>query len=167
MTRPSWQPLTADHRIEFGRLLPSDRWRVVRQAEIPSVFPPAFRERLDSAIFVSTPAPNGGVYLAFSAHRVDLKARQIDIEPFGIAVDSMGPSESGVFLHHGDWLGRTTDAPDEFWDAVEESGIGDYFYSTPPSGQAEGSIHELPIGHRGAFEALIREIRSGSKFTTK
>ena len=123
------------------------------------IFPSRFRSRLDSAIMVSTPTSTGGIYLAYSASRVDFKDRKIDIEPFGLVLHSSGPDASGVFLHHGDWEGRTQPPPASFWDAMSESRICDYFYSNPPEGLRDGGIEQLPLGHRGAFDAIIRTIR--------
>ena len=160
MTKPNWFSLSVDQQDELGLIVPSSRWRIIPRTGLPSVFPETFRERIDSAIVVSTPTSTGGVYLAYSANRVDLKDRRIDIEPFGLIVHSTGPSTSGVFLHHGNWPGRTAEAPESFWDLVKESGIGDYFHSNPPDGRREGTIDQLSIGHRGAFDALIREIRA-------
>ena len=159
MTRPSWFQLSPVQYSELSLVVPSSTWRLIPQAELPSVFPPTFRQKIDSAIMVSTPTSTGGLYLAYSAHRVDFKARQIDIEPFGLVVHSSGQGTSGVFLHHGDWEGRTAPPPADFWDAVTETQLGDYFLSNPPAGLRAGSIQQLPRGHRGAFESVIKEIR--------
>jgi hypothetical protein len=159
VTKPSWLTLSADQQEELKLVVPSSRWRIIPGSELPSAFPDTFRARIDSAIVVSTPSSTGGVYLAYCANRVDFKDRSIDIEPFGLIVHSSGPSSSGVFLHHGHWPGRTGAAPPRFWDAVSESGIGEYFHSYPPDGRRDGTIDQLPIGHRGAFESVIREIR--------
>lgn len=140
--------------------MPSSRWRIIRGIELPTVFPNAFRAKIDSAVVMSAPTSTGGTYLAYSANRVDYKDRRIDIEPFGLIVHSSGPSSSGVFLHHGDWEGRTEPPPAEFWNVVADSGIGDYFHSNPPEGLREGTLDHLPRGHRGAFDAVIREIRA-------
>jgi hypothetical protein len=65
-------------------------WRVVAGRELPSVFPDRFRAKIDSALIIAAPTSTGGTYLAFSANRIDLKARALDIEPFGVIVHS-GP----------------------------------------------------------------------------
>ena len=98
--------------------------------------------------------------MVYSASRVDYKDQQIDIEPFGLIVHATGPSSSGAFLHHGNWEGRSEPPPAGFWDTVARSGIGDYFHSNPPAGLREGTLEQLPIGHRGAFDSLVREIRA-------
>src|SRR5579872_3050739 len=129
MPQPSWIPLTHEQKDEFSAIrdaLGSDpRYFVVPQEKIPSVYSPIFREKLDSALIMSSTGPQGTVFLGVNALRVDSKARAIDEEPFGVAILSTGHMESGVFLHHGDWPGRTrTVVPNGFWDAVVASGVG-------------------------------------------
>ena len=159
MAKPNWFSLSDDQQHELDKVALSPGWRILRGAELPSVFSSDFRARIDSAVVVSAPTSTGGTYLAYSANRVDYKDQRIDIEPFGLIVHSTGPSSSGVFLHHGNWEGRTEPPPAGFWDTVSQSGIGDYFHSNPPQGLREGTLEQLPKGHLGAFDALIREIR--------
>ena len=158
--KPNWFSLSDDQQKELDEIVPTSGWRIIRGTDLPTVFADTFRAKVDSAVVVSAPTSTGGTYLAFSANRVDYKDQQIDIEPFGLIVHASGPSSSGVFLHHGDWEGRSESPPLEFWDVVAQSGIGDYFHSNPPQGVREGTLEELPKGHRGAFDALIREIRA-------
>ena len=160
MTKPNWFSLSDDQQEELDKIVLSPGWRIICGTELPSVFPSDFRAKIDSALVLSVPTSTGGTYLAFSANRVDYKDQQIDIEPFGLIVHSTGPSSSGVFLHHGNWEGRTEPPPAGFWDTVARSGIGDYFHSNPPSGLREGTLEQLPKGHQGAFDALVREIRT-------
>jgi hypothetical protein len=157
--KPNWITLTAQEQAELDSCVGKAGWRIVPQSELPSVFPVAFREKLDSALLIASPTSTGGAYLAFSAHRIDFKDKAIDIEPFGLIVHSTGPSPSGVFLHHGNWPGRTENPPQRFWAEVLESGIGNYFHTNPPEGAVEGTLEQLPKGHRGAFNALVSEIR--------
>lgn len=157
---PNWRSLSDDQQTELDRVVPSSGWRIIRGSDLPSVFPPSLRLKIDSAVIVSAPTSTGGTYLVYIANRVDHKERQIDIQPFGLIVHSSGPSSSGVFLQHGNWKGRSESPPTEFWDSVDTSGIGDYFYSNPPEGLREGTLEQLPKGHRGAFDAIVREIRA-------
>lgn len=159
-TKPNWFTLSEDEQEELGDNVQSPGWRIVPSNQLRRVFPESFRQKIDSAVLLSVPTSTGGVYLAYSANRVDHKSRKIDIELFGLIVHSTGPSSSGVFLHHGDWDGRTESPPDGFWDTTSRSGIGDYFFSNPPAGLHEGTLGQLPKGHRGAFDALVREIRA-------
>ena len=139
MTKPSWLDLSSVQYEELRSVVPSSRWRLISRTELPSVFPRTFRQKIDSAVMVSTPTSTGGLYLAYSANRVDFKARQIDIEPFGLIVHSSGPSVSGVFLHHGDWEGRTTPPPPDFWDTVSANSVVDYFCLIRPRDFGKGA----------------------------
>ena len=130
------------------RLCPSDMsvpwYRVISQEQIPSVFPEAFRAKMDHAVIMGSGDASGKVFLVCNCHRVDRKALAIDQEPFAVVFDSDMPSESGVFIHHGDWQGRTeSEVPPEFWSHVDASGIGDYYPppSLPPN--SSGSLHDL------------------------
>ena len=155
MSKPSWLRLSRQQQDEFGQLVPSETWRRVSRDELPSVFSTTLRSKLDSAIMVSTISPQGVAYLAFSADRVDLKTESIDIEPFAIAMPFGEPPTTGLFLHHGTWPDRTVAAPDGLLEAIDQSGIGNYFLSHPPEGKVSGRLDELSRGHRGAFDALV------------
>ena len=157
--KPSWVRITPEQQEELGRCVPTPGWRIIPTSELPSVFPPAFREKIDSALVIATPTSTGGTYLAYTANRVDFKAQAVDIEPLGLIVHSTGPSSSACFLHHGNWEGRTESPPAGFWEDVQQSGIGDWFRANPPNGLVGGTMEQLPKGHRGAFDSLVREIR--------
>jgi hypothetical protein len=156
----SWFALTTEQRADLNRFMIPPGWRIVGQTGLPVLFPESLRSRIDSALAVAAPTSTGGTYLIFSALRPDVRHQAVDIEPFGLIVDSSGPSSSGVFLHHGEWPGRTQPAPPEFWDSVDRFGVGDYFFANPPQGKSEGSLDELPIEHKGAFGAIIRALRA-------
>ena len=157
---PNWINLSSTQRDELDRLVHAPGWRAVAGSELPSVFPDRFRARIDSALIIAAPTSTGGTYLAFSANRVDLKARALDIEPFGVIVHSSGPGPSGVFIHHGTWEDRTQYPPDAFWTGVSHSGVAQYFLASPPANRIAGPLTELPKGHAGAFEAIVHEIRA-------
>jgi hypothetical protein len=92
-----------------------------------------------------------------NALRVD--DQEIDQQPFGVIVSSSGASSSGVWLDHGNWLGRTFEPPPEFWDPVDGRAIGSYYYSSPPSGKREGSLDQLSGGHADAFAEITALLR--------
>jgi hypothetical protein len=158
MSKPSWIELSPEQQAEFGQLVPSETWRRVPREALPSAFPSSLRSRIDSAVMVSTMAPNGHVYLAYSADRVDLKDDSIDVEPFGVAMLYGRPPSSGLFLHHGSWPGRTAAMPDGLLEFIEQSQVGNYFLAHPPEGKVAGQLHELSRGHRGAFDEVVRRL---------
>lgn len=159
-TTPNWLTLSDDQQRELDGCVKSPGWRIIPGRDLPTVFPESFRQKVDSAVVVAAPTSTGGAYLAYSANRVDYRDQKIDIEPFGLIVHSTGASSSGVFLHHGDWDGRTESPPDGFWEVASRSGIGDFFRASPPEGLRQGDLDQLPKGHRGAFDAIVHAIRA-------
>ena len=135
---------------------------MLSQGSIPTVFPVDFREKLDSGVMIAAPTSSGGTYVVFNALRVDPRDRAVDQEPFAIIVHSTGAAASGMFLHHGDWEGRTEHPSREFWSQVDDSGIGNFFLANPPSGLSSGTLDQLSDGHREAFESAISYLRSSN-----
>jgi hypothetical protein len=88
--KPSWINLKSSQRDELDRLVRPPGWCLVSRSDLPSIFPHSLREKIDSALMIAAPTSTGGTYLAFSANRVDSKARAIDVEPFGVIVHSTG-----------------------------------------------------------------------------
>src|SRR5262245_14805458 len=158
--RPSWISLTSTEQAELHPFAMTPGWQLVSRESIPSVFPPEFRKKFDSAVVISAPTSSGGTWLVFNALRPDRPAGQIDQEPFAIIVNSSGADPSGMFLHHGKWRGRSQKPPHGFWAQVDESGIGNYFFANPRSGLTQGPLDQLPTGHREAFESATRHYRS-------
>ena len=96
-----WRPLSDEQRTEVEDLMPpKGSYRIWSQSQIPSIFSPSFREKMDSALAIATETSTGGTYLVAVASRVDFKDRAIDQEPFGIIVHSTGAGASRVFLHN-------------------------------------------------------------------
>jgi hypothetical protein len=164
---PSFIPLTADKAHEIKSLCPSDPsepwFKVIPQEQIPGVFPESFRAKLDHAVVMGSGDANGMVYLVINAQRVDQKATAIDQEPFGIVFDNGMPSESGVFIHHGGWHGRTeSGVPPAFWNHVAASGIGNYYPppSLPPD--SAGSLHDL--GSSSNLKAFNQTLKTMLEF---
>jgi hypothetical protein len=142
---------------EFARSSPG--WQVLSHQNIPLVFPETLRAKLDSVVAIVSGNPSGVTILVFNALRVEPKADAIDHEPFGIVVLQSGASTGGMFFHHGDWDGRTEQPPPGFWDITLASGVGNYFYTNPPSGTTSGPLETLPRGHANAFAAVAKRLQ--------
>ena len=87
----------------------------------------------------------------------------LDHEPFAVSVLSSGASTGGMFVHHGDWEGRSVAPPAGFWDKVQESGIGDYFLANPLSNSTGGALADLPTGHKNAFYRSVELLRQAEE----
>ena len=157
---PSWVSLSTSQQSELQPFALTSGWQLLSRESVPSVFPERFRKKLDSAVVISTPTSSGGTWLVFNAIRPDRRAGKLDQEPFALIVHSSGPDPSGMFLHHGKWRGRSQLPPSGFWAHVDQSGIGGYFLSNPPSGLTRGTLEQLPPGHREAFESVTSYYRS-------
>ena len=168
----SYVAITPEQIAEVKALCPSDTstpWFVsLNKEQIPSVFPEKFREKFDHAVMMgSGNTLTGSVYVVLNGQRVDERDRAIDQEPFGILLSSNNSTPSGVFIHHGDWPGRTekTSIPREFWQSVQESGIGNYY--PPPSMQqnSSGTLDSIPSNsNRGAFNTTVGALLRFDKF---
>jgi hypothetical protein len=96
----------------------------------------------------------------FNSLRVDTRTRLIDQDPLGMFVTSTGVSSTAVLVHHGDWDDRSWEASSSLWRDVEESGIGKYYLTNPPTGVRSGSLAELPKGTVGALETVLQALRA-------
>jgi hypothetical protein len=131
---------------------------VVSRESLPSFLPAALREKLDSAVLIVSPSVRGTTTLVCNASRIDFGDRAIDQEPFAVVVYPEGTSSGGVFVHHGEWLGRTSPPSAEFWQQVQGSGVGNYFLAHPPEGVTGGPLTSLPIGQKRAFDAVVARL---------
>ncbi len=159
----SWINLSPQQRAEFNESFGTSGWRIISRDQLPSVFPCSLRSKVDSALVITADTSTGGTYFIVSAWRLDRKDCAFDNEPFGLIVHASGASEDGVFLHHGEWEGRTQPIPDYLLNAIDSEGVGDYLWAIPPADQNEGGLLDLvplPRPHRGAFHSIVQEIRA-------
>jgi hypothetical protein len=89
-------------------------------------------------------------------NRVESKTGEIDQQPFGLLLVGASASPSGCFLDHGNWQGRTSQPPPEFWEYISNSGIGHCFPLKTLPIEDSGSIEQLDIDcQHAAFGKLI------------
>jgi hypothetical protein len=167
MTRPSWINLGSTQASELIALSKSIEFEpgylVVSQSRIPTVFSPVLKSKCDSAVVMSSTGGNGTVIFVCNALRVDHKDLAIDQEPFGIALASTGAVESGVFLHHGNWSGRTTPVPQEALDAFIASGLGNCCPGTRLPSSTGPFSDLLGTSHESAFYKILEELKRGGQ----
>ena len=158
-SRSSHVRLSEAQRAELQAHLPLSGWKLLSVAELPSVFAVSLQQKIDSALLIASGSSDGTTYMVFNAFRVDTKAAAIDQEPFGIVFSGSVPEYDGVFIHHGDWTGRTSSPGPDFWNQVLHSGVGGFFLTNPPEGKLSGTLDELPTEHQAAFESVVKKIR--------
>ncbi len=157
-SKVNWVRLNAAQQDGLTSLAKSPGWRIVPTSELAPVLPPRLVPKLDAVMVVAEPTSTGGVFLMLNALRVD--GEELDQQPFGVIVSSTGASSSGVWVDHGSWKGRTVDLPNDFFEVVDESSIGSYYYANPPSGVREGSLVQLSGGHPEAFAKVTALLRA-------
>jgi hypothetical protein len=135
MPIPSWISLTTQQQDELLSYQIAPGWRVLQQASLPSCYSTRLIPKLDSGLLIVSPVSTGQVMLVINNYRVDLRTRKIDQQPFGVVVYTTGIGSVACFVHHGDWANRSIEPPEDFWTRVEESGVGNYFYSAAPQGR--------------------------------
>ncbi len=105
---PSWIVLKSSQQ-DAVPLIWTPGWQIVPARALPNIFPKSLRLKVDSAYQIVEPTSSGGMHLAYSLNRIDND--KVDIEPFGLALHSTGPSHEAVYIHHGQWDGRTKPLP--------------------------------------------------------
>lgn len=160
----SWLTLSDKQRAEIRQMIetyPPGAWyKVLAQERIPGVFAPVLKGKCDYAIVMVSNVTVASTVFVCNALRVDVKDGAIDQEPFGVAVIGDQPAQSGLFLHHGSWDGRTVrNVPPEFWGCVASSGVGNHypFPELPPA--SFGSLSELKqTSHASAFKEIVERL---------
>ncbi len=123
-------------------------------------YPQMLLDRSDSILLVASDSPSGTTYYMVNIHRVDDRDLAIDQEPFGLAFFADEPAPSGCFIHHGNWFGRTTYPPQEFWRHIVESGIGNCYPISELPQKPFGRLEELNIqSQEEAFRVVVEKMR--------
>jgi hypothetical protein len=156
----SWIDTSQQDRDEWERFCPPGEYRIVSPNSVPAVIPRGLLKKAESVLVVASGSPEGQILYMVNIHRVDTPAGAIDQEPFGIVFHGSTPSSAGCLLHHGNWQGRTTKPPQEFWTALNSSGIGSCLPIETLPKNAAGPIAQLnnPSQH-DAFRALVRRLK--------
>ena len=165
MTKESWKPLSRDELNDWRQLwsdFPMEPfYKQISQNQLPASIPVSLREKINDAVVMTSGTPQGDVVMVCNLCRVDAKDAALDQQPFAIVFDSHGNSGSGVYLNHGDWHGRTSSPPPEFWDHVDKSGIGGYFYPVIPNGNPSGTLESISdTSHRVAFNEMVIRLKN-------
>ena len=156
----SWFATGDEEASEWSALCPINSYRVISPAEIPSVIPSGLVAKVDSAFVAASGTEHGDILFMLNLNRVDKNAHAVDQEPFSILFHPSGGSNSGCLVHHGDWEGRTSKPPQNFWDAIQASGMNRY-YPFEEFPNDSGPLSELKgTSQEGAFQRLIFEYRN-------
>lgn len=159
----TWFNTSNEIRSEWENICPVNEFRIIPPSELPPIIPAPLIEKTDSIFIVSSGSQYGQILYMANMHRVDYKDFAIDQQPFGVVFQGSKPATSGCLLHHGNWENRTVHPPDEFWMALQSSGIGNlYPFSELPSTNM-GNVSELKVtSQHAAFSKLVKTLKNAS-----
>ncbi len=156
-------PLSSSQVEEFEQIAKkynsTSGYKWLSSSQIPTAIPDSLRNKLQSAMLMWERTNSSSVFLVFNNIRLDQKDNSLDQEPFGIVVNSSGASTYGIFLHHGDWLNRTTPITPEVRKILDSTSLGNYFPLYEVSQNSSGSLTDLKnTSHEGAFKEMINKL---------
>ncbi len=155
-----WFDISDQKRSDWAMLCEPGCYKTIERSGLPDILPEALKEKLDSALIMASGTLTGTVYYVVNANRVDYKDGAIDQQPFGLAFVGDDPIGSGCLVQHGTWSGRTTEPPEEFWQVIEESGIGHRFPLPELPEKPYGKIEELKKpSHNAAFSTVVNRLK--------
>lgn len=156
----SYFDTSMEDRSVWEELCPPGEYRVLPPSYLPPIISSGLLAKADSVLVVASGCPQGTILFMANVHRVEEEEGSIDQQPFGIVFHGTSPAQSGCLLHHGKWDGRTMSPPQDFWDALAASGIGNcYPFSGKPS-QMAGPISDLNVpSQHAAFGALVTRLK--------
>lgn len=153
-------------KTEFDELkgeCPINTFKVFDPSQIPLSLPLELLDKSLKVVVMGSGDSANAVYMV-NLLRVDQPKNAIDQEPLIIAYHS---GDSGVdltagFIHHGSWEGRTSYPGTGFFQAIEGSGIMNYYPYAGVPDEEYGSIMELrPNSHNYAFRNGVKFIKKG------
>ena len=154
-----WLDLTPEQRNEIAPYYGTRGWRRISPSELPSFVPDLLRAKIVSALAITAETSTGGTYLVFSARRFDPRDMAFDNQPAGAMLHMTGASTEAVFIDHGDWPLRTELVPSALMDLLMRDGVAEYLFAVAPAGKQEGTLAELEMPHREAFDVTVAAIR--------
>jgi len=161
MKKYDWFDISKQQREEWEKLCPANEFRVIKSLDLPKILPKSLTDKFDSVFILASGSYNDTiVYYMANGNRVDYKAGKIDQQPLGLAFVGPDPIPSGSLIQHGDWEDRNTTPPEEFWQYLAESGIGNVYPLTELPEANSGKLSELKVqSQKDAFNNLVAELR--------
>lgn len=156
----NWFNTSNEDRGKWESLCPPGEYRIVPGTALTGVLPDALISQYTSVFIMASGTASGNIYFMANGNRVDFPDNAVDQMPFGLAFVGDEPVTSGCLIQHGDWDGRTTEPPQEFWDLVLVSGTNcNYPLSELPTDSA-GKITDLKIDSQNvAFGKLVKRLK--------
>jgi hypothetical protein len=147
----------------MGSHLQTRQYAVIEPAKVQELmpsFPVELLDKSDSVLIVASGDPGRIAYYMVNINRVDRKDSAIDQNPLGVAFIGDESLPSGCFVQHGEWEGRSCTPPTDFWDYIEESGLGRCYPISELPPNRSGPINDLDIeSQEQAFQVVIARMK--------
>lgn len=154
--RYDWFGINSQSREQWDQLCPVGEYRIANKDALLGVLPARLLATYDSVFIMASGTLSGVVYYMANGNRIDSKDGAIDQMPFGLAFVGNAPIPSGCLIQHGDWGGRTTHPPAEFWGLVDASGTPSHYPLSELPLETTGKITDLKIASQAdAFGNLV------------
>ena len=125
-------------------------------SEVPSIIQKKLRDKWDSAVVIVSDDA-----ISIIGHRIDLKAKMMDHDPFLMPRSSGVPSGSGVLIHHASFTNRSVPLPI----FISSPSTENYFKNNPTFGLSSGSTRQLPEPLIQAYNIANRALSSTAAST--
>jgi len=147
---------------QVTEICPLNGFVAVNPDKIPLALPAGLLDKCIKAVVVGSGDVTNAVYMV-NFLRADTGNNAVDQEPLIIAYHSgdTGVDLTAGFIHHGSWEGRTVYPGTGFFQAIEGSGISEYYPYVGVPDKEQGNISELaPDSHKQAFWNGVKIIKA-------
>jgi len=143
-----------------------EAYYVVPGSRLSRVLPADYARKIDGSLVMVKRLGSETTLVALNNNRVDRRAWAIDQDLWAVVVHSSGASTGAIRIGHGEWEGRSTPIPQGFFEAVQRSGIGQYFPLETYPNSTSGPLKDLyGTSHQAAFDELVIRMSSASTST--
>lgn len=160
--KADWFNISNEERSKWESICPPNSYIVTSGSTLNGLLPDNLLTKFNSVLVAGSATSDGGVYYLMNCNRVDNNDNAIDQMPFGVLFLNDNPSGSACLIQHGNWEGRTTKPPLDFWEQIEESGISSYYPLSEMPKKNKGNLSELKIeSQKSAFNVVIQKLTDG------
>ncbi|MGH2452864.1 MAG: hypothetical protein ACREJL_00965 [Candidatus Methylomirabilales bacterium] len=139
-------------------------YRQIAGADLPKAIPEDFRNKVVKALAIRSDTTSGFV-LCTNFVRYEPETMELDEHPFMLFVlpENSARLASGGLIHHGDWTGRTTQAPPALVSALGSAFLGTpvstlHPLATDPPHDVGPNEELIGTSHGNAFEFIFKKL---------
>jgi len=156
----NWFDVQSEQRAKWESLCPVGEYRILPSGVLSGVLPDELINQYANVFIMASGTSSGNIYYMANGNRMDQKDGAIDQMPFGLGFVGNNSIASGTLIQHGNWDGRTTYPPEEFWLQVESSEFSNYFPSSEMPSKTSGKITDLNIeSQEHAFRNIVNALK--------